>query len=236
MTWEGQSRANGRPTVVVPRGIGTAHGLRRRDGRRGHDPLGQSLRRTTARASATTTASGSSIADFVHPDDLMRAAEVMTLMADEQLGVPLTPAVYRIRSREETWTPVELNGTVHQNPEPGRSADDRVVVIVGRYSGDRALQDQILELLIAGSSPSEVIRARAAVRLVASSRRPLRRDLHRRRRSPRRRRRPGIGRASPTSTSATRPGRPPPTKDSEMVVDHRSTALDAPRAPRRPRG
>ncbi len=46
----------------------------------------------------------------------MRAAEVLTLMADEQLGVPITPAVYRIRSREDTWTPVELNGTVHQNP------------------------------------------------------------------------------------------------------------------------
>ena len=102
---------------------------------------------------------GSSIADFVHPDDLMRAAEVMTLMADEQLGVPLTPAVYRIRSREGTWTPVELNGTVHQNPGAGSVVDDddRVVVIVGRYSGDRALQDQILELLTAGSSPSEVI-------------------------------------------------------------------------------
>ena len=99
---------------------------------------------------------GSSIADFVHPDDLMRAAEVMTLMADEQLGVPLTPAIYRIRSRDDTWTPVELNGTVHQDPA-SESDDDRVVIIVGRYSGDRALQDQILELLIAGSSPSEVI-------------------------------------------------------------------------------
>ena len=85
---------------------------------------------------------GSSIADFVHPDDLMRAAEVMTLMADEQLGVPLTPAVYRIRSREGTWTPVELNGTVHQNPGAGSVVDDddRVVVIVGRYSGDRAFK------------------------------------------------------------------------------------------------
>jgi diguanylate cyclase (GGDEF)-like protein/PAS domain S-box-containing protein len=96
---------------------------------------------------------GASIADFVHPDDLMRAAEVMTLMTDDGLGVPLTPAVYRIRSRDDTWTPVELNATVHPNDD----GSDRVVIIVGRYSGDRALQDQILELLITGASPSEVI-------------------------------------------------------------------------------
>ena len=101
---------------------------------------------------------GSSIADFVHPDDLMRAAEVMTLMADEQLGVPITPAVYRIRSREEHLDAGRAQR--HRAPEPSSrdsGGDDRVVVIVGRYSGDRALQDQILELLIAGSSPCEVI-------------------------------------------------------------------------------
>lgn len=96
---------------------------------------------------------GASIADFVHPDDLMRAAEVMTLMTDDELGVPLTPAVYRIRSRDGGWTPVELNATVHPNDDDS----DRVVIVVGRYSGDRALQDQILELLITGASPSEVI-------------------------------------------------------------------------------
>jgi diguanylate cyclase (GGDEF)-like protein/PAS domain S-box-containing protein len=95
---------------------------------------------------------GSSIADFVHPDDLGRAAEVMTLMAGDQLGVPITPAVYRIRARDGGWTPVELNATVHEGP-----ADQQVVIVVGRYSGDRALQDEILELLIAGSSPSQVI-------------------------------------------------------------------------------
>lgn len=100
---------------------------------------------------------GASIADFVHPDDLGRAAEVMTLMAGGELGVPITPAVYRIRSREGAWTPVELNATVQDRDTVADDVTDRVVVIVGRYSGDRALQDQIVELLIAGSSPSEVI-------------------------------------------------------------------------------
>jgi diguanylate cyclase (GGDEF)-like protein/PAS domain S-box-containing protein len=95
---------------------------------------------------------GASIADFVHPDDLGRAAEVMTLMAGDQLGVPLTPAVYRILAHDGAWTPVELNATVHEG-----TAGEQVVIVVGRYSGDRALQDEILELLIAGSSPSQVI-------------------------------------------------------------------------------
>jgi len=99
---------------------------------------------------------GASIADFVHPDDLGRAAEVMLLMAGDGLGVPITPAVYRIRSREGAWTPVELNATVYDR-DVERPDDGRVVVIVGRYSGDRALQDQILELLIAGSATAEVI-------------------------------------------------------------------------------
>jgi diguanylate cyclase (GGDEF)-like protein len=49
------------------------------------------------------------------------------------------------------WTPVELNASVHE------SRGEQVVFIIGRYSGDRALQDQILELLIAGAHPSQVI-------------------------------------------------------------------------------
>ena len=95
---------------------------------------------------------GASIADFVHPNDVGRAAEVMGLMADDELGVPLTPAVYRIRAADGAWTPVELNATMHANAD-GR----QVAIVVGRYSGDRALQDQILELLISGARPSEVV-------------------------------------------------------------------------------
>ena len=95
---------------------------------------------------------GAPIADYVHPDDILRAAEVMGLMAGDDLGVPLTPAVYRIRTADGSWKPVELNATLHANDD-----GERVVVIVGRYSGDRDLQDQIVERLIAGASPSEVI-------------------------------------------------------------------------------
>jgi diguanylate cyclase (GGDEF)-like protein/PAS domain S-box-containing protein len=95
---------------------------------------------------------GASIADYVHPDDLVRAAEVMGLMNDEELDVPLTPAVYRIRAADGSWTPVELNAAMHRNDD-----GEEVAVIVGRYSGDRDLQDQILERLIDGASPAEVI-------------------------------------------------------------------------------
>ena len=95
---------------------------------------------------------GASIADFLHPDDLGRAVEVMADMAGDSLGVSPTPAIYRIRNNSDSWTPVELNATVHAG-----AAGDRVVFVVGRYSGDRALQDQILERLIAGAPPSEVI-------------------------------------------------------------------------------
>jgi diguanylate cyclase (GGDEF)-like protein/PAS domain S-box-containing protein len=95
---------------------------------------------------------GSSIAEFVHPDDLGRAAEVVGLMAADNMGVAVTPAVYRIRTSEGSWRPVELNATLHDGPD-----GDQVVVVVGRYSGDRALQDEILELLTAGARAAEVV-------------------------------------------------------------------------------
>jgi diguanylate cyclase (GGDEF)-like protein/PAS domain S-box-containing protein len=95
---------------------------------------------------------GSSIAEFLHPDDLERAAEVVGLMADDSMGVAITPAVYRIRTSDASWRPVELNATLHDGPE-----GDQVVIVVGRYSGDRALLDEILELLTAGASPAEVV-------------------------------------------------------------------------------
>lgn len=95
---------------------------------------------------------GESIATYVHPDDLERAAEVLAMVSEQSLGVALTPAVYRIRAADGTWTPVELNATLHDNGE-----GDQILIIVGRYSGDRALQDRIVERLIAGDSPSDVV-------------------------------------------------------------------------------
>jgi diguanylate cyclase (GGDEF)-like protein/PAS domain S-box-containing protein len=95
---------------------------------------------------------GRSVADFLHPDDLLRAGEVMGMMVDDSIPVPVTPALYRLRRRDDTWLPVELNGSVHTTPD----GEERLVII-GRYSGDRHVQDRILERLTSGSSLTQAI-------------------------------------------------------------------------------
>ena len=96
---------------------------------------------------------GRSIADFLHPDDLARAGEVVGMMMTDGLVVPVTPALYRIRRADGAWTAVELNGSV----VPATDAHGELIVIVGRFSGDRDLQDRILEQLTSGSTPDEVV-------------------------------------------------------------------------------
>ena len=82
---------------------------------------------------------GRSIADFLHPDDLVRAAEVMAL---ESAGVftqstKITPALYRTRTADGSWVHVEINGST----APG---DDHLLV-VARLSGDLVIHDRLLE-------------------------------------------------------------------------------------------
>ncbi|MBI2706218.1 MAG: GGDEF domain-containing protein [Actinobacteria bacterium] len=96
---------------------------------------------------------GTSIAEFVHPDDLLRAGEVVGMMVEDQLVVPVTPALYRLRQADGAWTPVELNGVV----VPASDGLGALIVIVGRYSGDRHLQDHILEMLTSGASTDDVV-------------------------------------------------------------------------------
>lgn len=98
------------------------------------------------------SAVGRNIAEFVHGDDLVRAIEVSSLIASDELGVPVTPAYYRLLRDDGTTLPVEINGspvTVDGHEAP--------ILIVGRYSGDRHLQDQITELLVDGSRIDEAI-------------------------------------------------------------------------------
>jgi diguanylate cyclase (GGDEF)-like protein/PAS domain S-box-containing protein len=97
---------------------------------------------------------GRSMAEFLHPDDLVRALRVMAMMTSDAMDVPVTPAVYRLALAGGGWRPVEVNASVVS--PPGR-ADAELVVILGRYSGDRDLQDRIMEQLIAGGSPTDVI-------------------------------------------------------------------------------
>ncbi len=99
---------------------------------------------------------GRNIAEFLHPDDLIRALRVVALMVDRALDVPVTPAVYRLRRHDGTWCPVEINASMLPGPE-GDDPGAGMVVIVGRYSGDRDLQDQIMEQLTSGRDPVEMI-------------------------------------------------------------------------------
>jgi diguanylate cyclase (GGDEF)-like protein len=65
----------------------------------------------------------------------------------------MTPALYRLRRADGGWWPIEFMGTTL--PDVGTGAGGATgagagrVLVVGRYSGDRHLQDQIMELLTA---------------------------------------------------------------------------------------
>lgn len=104
------------------------------------------------------SAVGRSMGEFLHPEDLVRAVRVMTMMVDRAMDVPVTPAVYRVGRAETGWHPVEINASVI--PLEGTGGDrpgEGLVVIFGRYSGDRDLHDEIMGLLVSGTSPTQVI-------------------------------------------------------------------------------
>jgi diguanylate cyclase (GGDEF)-like protein/PAS domain S-box-containing protein len=94
---------------------------------------------------------GQPVTDYLHPDDVVRAIEVMVRMSTGGLGVEVTPAVYRIGSEATGWHRVELNGTV----VPDRDGDR--LVVFGRYSGDHDLQDQLMELLTADTPTRQLM-------------------------------------------------------------------------------
>jgi diguanylate cyclase (GGDEF)-like protein/PAS domain S-box-containing protein len=98
---------------------------------------------------------GRSIAEYIHPDDLVRAAEVVTLLDGNDPSVPTSPATYRLRGADGTWLAFEING---QHPA---GSDDPPslghVLAVGRHSGDRELTEEVLELLTAGRPTAEVL-------------------------------------------------------------------------------
>ena len=101
---------------------------------------------------------GRNMAEFLYPDDLIRAVRVMSMMVDRAMDVPVTPAVYRLGQADRGWHPVEINASVIP-PDAVRGDDpgEGLVVIFGRYSGDRDLQDRIMGLLVAGTPATSVI-------------------------------------------------------------------------------
>ena len=95
---------------------------------------------------------GRSVTEFLNAEDIVRAFEVVALMSDNQVGVPITPALYDLRRSDGTWLPVELNAV---NPPAGTPAGHTLVI--GRYSGDHDLQNRILELITADSRDVDLL-------------------------------------------------------------------------------
>ena len=73
-------------------------------------------------------------------------------MGANGLGVAITPALYDLRRADGTVVPVELNGvTGPPGFPPGHT------LVVGRYSGDHALQNRILEMITTDRRDAELM-------------------------------------------------------------------------------
>ena len=97
---------------------------------------------------------GRSVVELVHADDLERAAEVVAaLQSPDDLGVGVTPAIYRIRRADETWLPLEITGSAPLTEGPFRGW----MVMIGRYSGDYDLHLRISGLLTSGADVDDVL-------------------------------------------------------------------------------
>ncbi|MCB1248656.1 MAG: diguanylate cyclase [Acidimicrobiales bacterium] len=83
---------------------------------------------------------GRSMIEFLHPDDLERAGEVVTLAAQHRFNadLPITPALYRILRADGTYVTLEINAS-------SVPSDDGELLMIVRQSGDQVLNDQLLE-------------------------------------------------------------------------------------------
>ena len=87
---------------------------------------------------------GRSIADYVHPGDLARAAEVLGLASAGVFNdLPITPALYRVRNGEGDWVSVGVNASLPQS--------DGSVVVIARAGGDLVILDRLLEAATANA-------------------------------------------------------------------------------------
>ena len=85
---------------------------------------------------------GRSFAEFVHADDLVRAAEVIDLAGNGAFDTfPMTPALYRVRSGDGEWVQVDVNAST--------VADGSMLVVV-RPGGDLVVVDRLLEAISEG--------------------------------------------------------------------------------------
>ncbi len=92
---------------------------------------------------------GRSIAEFIHPDDLERAAEVVGLSnAGAFDEMPITPALYRGRRLDGSWANLDLNGS---------TGPDGSMLIIARVGGDLVLTDRLLEAVTAGDDVAQQV-------------------------------------------------------------------------------
>ncbi len=85
---------------------------------------------------------GSSLADYVHPEDMLRAIEVIALSSAGKFdATPITPALYRIADVQGRWVTLEVNAST--------GGEDRMLLTC-RVAGDLVLTDRLLEATTGG--------------------------------------------------------------------------------------
>ncbi len=93
---------------------------------------------------------GRSIADLVHPEDLVRSATAVRRAAVGQT-TPAVPGAFRLRHVDGSWRHLELNAG-----RTGSAVAPRTVVI-GRLNQDPAIYDRLLALLTAQAPTREAV-------------------------------------------------------------------------------
>lgn len=95
---------------------------------------------------------GRSFAEYVHPDDLGRAAEVASLVDQEVFADDsVKPALYRARHANGRWVTVELNSS-HRASEAGE------IIVICRFGGDLVHGSRLLEAVTSGAPLGEQLR------------------------------------------------------------------------------
>jgi PAS domain S-box-containing protein len=96
---------------------------------------------------------GHSIVEFLHPDDLDEVLEAVAgLTGDRELGVPVTPSIFRIRMADGTYLPVEINGTVvERGPLAGW------MTLIGRHPVEHLVEAEITEMLARDADLTDII-------------------------------------------------------------------------------
>jgi len=85
---------------------------------------------------------GRSFAEFVHPDDIGRAAEVLALAAEGAFDeTPITPALYRVLAADGGWVNLDINAS---------PTSDGSMLVTARQGGDLVLTDRLLEAISSG--------------------------------------------------------------------------------------